>query len=631
MLRLQFIPTFDAPFAPSPSSADAFTVLSAVISEQRVERTIQPIFRVVIKNPGVAGWMPAANRYAILWEQRKANPVKEIEGDPAPVLLARGRMVPMPTGTSDKEMELTFRCLPPNSDGILTAAADALRAGEDIDYDPDAPIEERILSEYYDPLFYGADASDDPESALMARPEVWRWDRTTLALGRTHLIESDILHDIGYGGLQSSPPSLSVGNPPKPISKLRLVASWTQTAKGRQTVSEPDAVSTYTWDDFISSFPQPGTAIGSETGWTLAEAKIENIVDNIPDWLTISGAKFGAASGGQVQLLSKNVVFRLTAAYDYTQQREEILDISLPNGLQEFPEDDDEKETPETITLGALNIDGSTPEWLYEDPDTFEIMHYVVGDEVLAAGKAWTCVFEHDATDEFRIRDYDDGPVLWERREKRAPMRDARSSRFLDSNRGIRAVRHGILRLNRVVLERSQCAEVTFEVPWMVGRSITCNDSARIAHRRLPGGEMTGKVISVDLIIAKRGRRSAKVTLAAVPGNGLIAPVPGPTDQQTGDIVYSTSYRGVREPVNAFALASQPPRVYSIENDWSVQHAAAVASGDPVGTIGTLPTRIRLAFTPLREEDLLTRRMSVTCVAPALPKQINLRPDMGGP
>ena len=396
--------------------------------------------------------------------------------------------------------------------------------------------------------------------------------------------------------------------------------------KGRQAVSEPDAVSTYTWDDFISSFPQPGTSIGSGTGWTLAEAKIEGVVDNIPDWLTISGAKFGSASGGQVQLLSKTVQFRLTAAYDYTQQREEILDISLPNGLQEFPEEDDEKETPETITLGALNVDSSTPEWLYEDPDTFEIMHYVVGDEVLAAGKAWTCVFEHDATDEFRIRDYDDDPVLWERREKRAPMRDARSSRFLDSNRGIRAVRHGILRLHRVVLERSQCAEVTFDVPWQVGRSITCNDSARIAHRRLPGGEMTGKVISVDLIIAKRGRRSAKITLAAVPGNGSIAPEPGPEQQQTGDIVYSTSYRGVREPVNAFALASQPPRVYFYENDWSVQHAAAVASGDPVGTIGTRPTRLRLAFTPLREEDLLTRRMSVTCLPPSLPKQINLRP-----
>ncbi|GMB82780.1 hypothetical protein NN6n1_35630 [Shinella zoogloeoides] len=630
MLRLQFIPAYDTPFAPSAAAGDAFPVLSAVISEQRVERTIAPIFRVVIKNPGVAGWMPAALRYAILWEQRKADPIKGTEGDPAPVLLARGRLVPMPTGMSDKEMELTFRCLPPNSDDVLTAAADALRVGEDFDYDPDAPVEERILAEYYDPLFYGAEASDDPESALTARPEVWRWDRTTLALGRTHLIESDVVHDIGYGGLQSSPPSLSVGNPPKPISKLRLIASWTQTAKGRQTVSEPDAVSTYTWEDFISSFPQPGTAIGSGTGWSLAEAKIEAVADDLPNWLTISGSKFGNASGGEVQLQSKTIHYRLTAAYDYSQQRQEILDISMPNGLQEFPEDDDEKEPPRIINLGALNIDSSTKEWVYEDPDTLEVMHYAVGDEVLANGKAWKSLVDHDATEEFMLREYDDGPLLWEKREKRSPMRDSRGSRFLDINRGIRSVRHGILVLNREVLERSQCAEVTFEVPWLVGRSITCNDSARIAHRRLPGGEMTGKVIAVDLIIAKRGRRSAKITLAAVPGSGSIAPSPGPDQQQTGGIVYSTSYRQPRVPVNAFALASMPPRHYFVENTAADQRLAAGSSGDPVGTIGTMPTRLKIAMPALREEDLLTRRMSVTCLPPSLPKQINLRPDLGG-
>ena len=157
---------------------------------------------------------------------------------------------------------------------------------------------------------------------------------------------------------------MSVGNPPKPVSRLRLVASCTQTARGRQTVSEPDAVSTYTWEDFTSSFPQPGTAIGSGTGWSLAEAEIETVADNLPSWLTISGAKFGSASGGQVQLLSKTIHFRLTAAYDYSQQRQEILDISLPNGLQEFPEDDDEKEPPRIINLGALNIDSSTKEWV---------------------------------------------------------------------------------------------------------------------------------------------------------------------------------------------------------------------------------------------------------------------------
>lgn len=623
MLRLQFIESHDAPFAPSMVDGDAFAVLSAVISEQRNDRKVEPSFRVVVANPGAVGWMPAALRYADLWEQRAE--------DPAPVLIARGRLVPLPTNMADATIELTFRCLPPDSDDILTAAADALRIGEDIDYDPDADPEDRLDAEYYDPLFFGADASDDPENVFSARPEIWRWDRASLQLGRTHLVDSDVLHDIGYQGVGAAP-SLSVTNPPKPISKIRIIANWTQAAKGRQTVSEPDSVSTYTWDDFISSFPQPGASIGSNTGWTLAEAKVEAVSNNIPNLLSISGAKFGNASGGQVQLLSKTVQFRLTAAYDYTQQREEILDLVMPSGLQDLPDEDDQSELIESpITLGPLNIDSSTAEWAYEDPDTLEVIQYVVGDEVLAAGRAWTCATDHEATETFRFRDYDGGPVLWVQRDKRAPMGDSRHSRFLDLPRGVRAVRHAVLRLDRAVLERRQCAETTFEVPWMLGRGITTADSCRIAHHKLPGGEVTGKVTGIDLVIESGGKRLANITLASIPGSGAINPIPGPDQFQTGDIVYSTSYRDPSVPVDAFSLATRPPRIYAIENDWGTQHAAAVASGDPVGTIGTLPTRLRIAFTPLREEDLLTRRMSVTCVAPALPKQINLRPDLGEP
>jgi len=132
----------------------------------------------------------------------------------------------------------------------------------------------------------------------------------------------------------------------------------------------------------------------------------------------------------------------------------------------------------------------------------------------------------------------------------------------------------------------------------------------------------------VELLIEEGGRRAARITLASVPGTGAVSPTPGPDQKQVGDVVYSTSYLAPQVPVDAFALATQPPRIYAVENPWSVQHAAALGSSDPVGTIGTLPTRLRIAFTPLREEDLLTRRVSVSCLPPALPKQLNLRPDL---
>jgi hypothetical protein len=620
MLRLQFIENYDSEFEPTGADGDAFTVLSAVISEQRVGRRIEPIFRVVIANPGVVGWMPSALRYAVLWEQR--------DTDPEPVLLARGRLVPLPTGMSGEKIELTFRCLPPNSDDVLTTAADALRVGEDVEYDPDDDPEDRLEAEYYDPLFVGNGASDDPENVLTARPEVWRWDRTTLALGRTHLVNSSVTHNVGYQGI-NEPPSLSVTHPPAPLSKLRVVANWTQTAKGKQAISTPSSVTTYTWEDFLSSFPQEGTAIGSNTGWTLAKSEVLEVTEDIPTWLFVSGAKFGGGSGGRVQLQPKTIIFRLVAGYDYTQQRQEVLDIVMPSGLQDLPDEDDQTEVIETCTLGPLNIDSSTPEWEYENPDNLEVVHYEVGDEVIANGKAWTCIVEHDATESFSVRD-DFGDPVWEQRDKRAPLRDARNPRFLDLNRGMRAVRHAILRLHRAVLERSQCAETTFEVPWLVGRHITTEHSCRISHTRLPSGELTGKVTGIELTIEAGGKRSCRVTLASIPGTGAATPGIDEGQQQAGDVVYSTSYRAAKVPVNAFALSSQSPRVFAFENAASDQHMEANRSTDPVGVIGAMPTRLKIAFKALREEDLLTRRMSVMCLPPALPKQLNLRPDLGG-
>jgi hypothetical protein len=85
----------------------------------------------------------------------------------------------------------------------------------------------------------------------------------------------------------------------------------------------------------------------------------------------------------------------------------------------------------------------------------------------------------------------------------------------------------------------------------------------------------------------------------------------------------------VNEPVNAFALAAQVPRIYEFENIWSDQLWVAQRSDDPIAAIGEIPTRLKIAFKALREEDLLRRRMKIICEPISMPKQLNLRPDLG--
>jgi hypothetical protein len=57
---------------------------------------------------------------------------------------------------------------------------------------------------------------------------------------------------------------------------------------------------------------------------------------------------------------------------------------------------------------------------------------------------------------------------------------DAISPRFFDSPRGKRAIRHGLRRLHRIVQRRARAAEVSFEVEWKVGRTITCADECLV-------------------------------------------------------------------------------------------------------------------------------------------------------
>jgi hypothetical protein len=612
--------TYDAALPAQPWS-NTWEVLSATISEAEDSDIIVPVFKATIRNPGISGIVTGSGRYYALVDDGEE--------------LCRGKMLSIPSSLGGARVEMEFHCKPPASDDVIQAAADALRTGE-VDYDPDAPAVERDAAEAYDPLFQSRDPSDDPASALVGRPEVWRWDRKTLAITRTHLTDGAALHDIGRNGLSgkgsSDGPSIKIGQPPKKTAQLRLTASWTQEAKGRQSVSISDTVTTFSWQDFQQAFPHPGDSIGSNSGWTFYSASIDGIDDAALSTFLLNGDRFGWAANGHVKCRPKAVSFSLCSAFDYRQQRQEHVLLSLRAGVQDVLYDEQSKSPVENIDLAQLTIDNVTPEWLYEDPDTFERMHYDVGDEVLASDRAWTCLIAHDATDDFLVRDPVSGDALWERRDKRAPLKDSKSPRFLDTDRGVRAIRHGLRRLHRIVLKQSRCAEVSFDVEWSLGKNITCADSCRVEHPLIPGGEATGKVTSVTAQIAEGGSRSVSVTISCADGDGSAAPVVGSGQEETAGIVYVRTTPGVKEPVNAYGLAAKSPRVYSIVNDWTVQEAAgnsaALAGEDPVVALGQYPTQLRLAFDPIAEQDVIVRRLSVTTLPVFIPRGINLTPEV---
>lgn len=621
MLYLAWISAHDVAFDPAVHSTEDEFCLSGFVDESRQGDVVVPFFHVTVENTGAGSFLSQPERYAILSEKRSTDPVA--------VELARGRVLGLPADMGGATVELEFECTPPDADEVLKAAADAIRVGE-VDYDPDAPAAEREDAECYDPLFYSPESSDDPAGVLAARPEVWKWNRTTLALERVHLSGGAVTHDIGGDGFEGSL-RVSTLDPPRAVTKLRLVAAWTQEAKGEQDQvvgAGPQSVDTYSFDDFVSAFPQPGTPVGVDTGWHLAEARIESVTPRtIFEAFDVSPADYanGDASVTACQLLLgyATVAYHLRLGYDYQQQREEIADLSLPAATQPVL-GDDRKETVEVIQLGSLNLDLVTPDWTYEDPDTLERMHYMPGDVVQANSKVWECVLEHDATTSFRAVTYTGATatVLWDRIPKRSAMPDPRAPSFLTTNRGKRAIRHGLRRLARLVLQRAHCLQIDFECEWLTARDMRVGHMARVENRRLPGGEATGWVSSVRLL-ADGAARKAAVTILVPVGDGSTAPVPEPGQEQTADIVYSVSATSAKTPVNAYTLQSRAPRVYEVVNDAVAQRTAALF-GDPVDVIQGMPTHIRLAVDPLREEDLLRRRISVVCEPLTIPQGVVL-------
>ncbi|MCH4539480.1 carbohydrate-binding protein [Ochrobactrum sp. A-1] len=601
MLFLSWLPSYDTPFDPVAHAREDEFCIRGSIYEQEEGDIINSGFEVEIPNPGLGLLgIGRSERYAVLSEK--------LASDNMPVELARGRVIAVPSELGQQTLTLRFQCVPPDEDVVLKAAANALRTGELSGYDPYGSIAERIPFESYDALFHSRDASDDPMSALAGRLEFWRWDRKTLAIERVSMINGSTWFAVDQDGFEKSL-TVNLRNPPRAKTRLRVVASWTQEAKGVQSlpaVWEP--VETYSWQDLIQSLPQPGTPVGESTGWHVAESTIQYLVPNsILDTFDVGLEKYALNDekviGCQVLMQSATVGVQIRLGYDFQQQREEHLTISMPVAQQEIL-GDDKAEVADVIHLAPLNLDPSTPLWTSENPDTLEPKQYAVGDEVIYNSHKWRCITAHTASSLFAFSNF-------VQVAKSAPI-TATAARYFDSTRGTRSVRYAARMLQRRVVARARCLEISFQCEWAMAREMTTRDSCRVENRKI--GSVLAKISSIKLV-ADGAKRYAEITLLACLGDGSPPPFPTRDEEQTGDngeIVYSISKPAPSQPTNADGLRS---RVHFVDviNDYADQKSAALYEADPVAIIEGMPTRIELDVDPIREEDLLTRNLTVTC------------------
>ncbi|SPL65061.1 carbohydrate-binding protein [Ochrobactrum soli] len=606
MLYLSWLPSYNTPFDPVAHAKEDEFCIRGSIFEQEEGDIINSGFEVEIPNPGIGLiGLGRSERYAVLSEK--------LASDNIPVELARGRVIAVPSELGQQTLTLRFQCVPPDEDVVLKAAANALRTGEIDGYDPYGHPDDREKFETYDALFHSRDASDDPMSALAGRLEFWRWDRKTLQIGRVNMVTGGSTHVIDSDGFETTL-QVTLRNPPRAKTRLRVVASWTQEAKGVQSLPAVNLpVDTYSWQDLMQNLPQPGTAVGENTGWHVAESEItyfnqHSILDSFDAGLEKYALNDEKVIGCQILMQAATVGVQIRLGYDFQQQREELLTISMPVAQQEIL-GDDKNETADIINLAPLNLDPSTPLWTAEDPTTLEPMQYNVGDEVIYNGHKWRCITAHTASSLFSYSSF----VQVEKRAAINPI----SARFFDSTRGTRAVRYAIRMLQRRVYVRARCLEISFQCEWSAARSMKCGDFCRIYNRKI--GSVQAKISSLKLVAAG-AKRYAEITLLAYLGDGSLAPTPELGEEQTGLITYRFSSTPASQPTNASALRAQVHFV-DVVNDYAFQKSSALYEQDPVAIIEGLPTRIELDVDPIREEDLLTRNLTVTCKPIWLPRE----------
>ena len=502
MLYFAWIPSWTTPFDPVAHARQDLDVLSLEITE---EEGAAPGFTIEVANPGIGGIIGVGSRYAVISEQAA--------GDAVPVLLARGKVAAAPSELTGPVITLEFTGVQPDAINSLRAYADTLRTND----------------AFYDDLFVSQTETFQPETALNGRPVSFYWDRKTLVISTSSIVTGSRTVDLGGQALEGL--QIRLTEPPVRHAKMRVSVSWDQRAAGTTDIKGQIAralgngitFGTYTWQDVTGWWPTVGSSIGDSNGWTITKSKLTQVGQYISP--EIDGGSYHAADDGATnptRIKLRALTFRvdaLSASYQYSQPRQESIELLAEIGIQDVL-GDDRIETLSDIDLQDPTIDPTLNNWRQRTA-------YAVGNIVSYNGRAWRCEIAHTSETFFAIYALIEVPgggsslqAQWKQINSNSALGDPRRAAYFATDRGRRSVEHAIEILRCFLLKRARCLELTFDVPWAAGRDLTVDDSVRVEWSQIPGGEATGKVTRISLRADGRGNRLASITAGISVGTG---------------------------------------------------------------------------------------------------------------
>ena len=183
----------------------------------------------------------------------------------------------------------------------------------------------------------------------------------------------------------------------------------------------------------------------------------------------------------------------------------------------------------EKIELSCSNLQGR-----YQPVEWQAGVAKAQGQEVSADGLAWRCIEPHvggasiyhdlDKWDPMIVNGIDPlggsyAPVFFGAGANISAATPNGNLQVIarDPVPGHSAILYALNQAKAKILSTMRSVTATFEVPWHYVRHLTGSERVRIADANIPGGEMIGKLVSLECSLVDQ---QARLTIAAAPGKG---------------------------------------------------------------------------------------------------------------
>ncbi|MBB4520472.1 UNVERIFIED_ORG: phage tail protein X [Rhizobium sophorae] len=387
---------------------------------------------VDIRNPEIGLLNPSRKQWAWL----SVDFGDTVGGQP----LFFGRLVGMPEDIIGKAVRLTLSARPSDFAGRKAAAAALLR-----------------VAPYWDPVWVTPELAADPDAVLESRSALWHIDRVTHAVSASDILEAeDGLIDLGDDVFRDSI-DLSFGSPPATKITCEATIGWDQAVTGSYDLkpallaafstagtSTGGVISSFTGQGLMEDWPSPGANIGG--GWSFGLSSITRLDGSVlpDDFETQIFSGTADFWGQRADWPCWKMIPTMTARYDVSRTRREVVRFTLISDAQAFIIDPDDSEAL-TVTLSSD----------------------LVGEPI------------------------DPGDVL--------PIGSRRRRAYFPTARGRQSLDYLVAVCRARLRARARSVEIKGETRLSNGAGFSCRKAIRVEDQRLPGGAATGKIISYSL------------------------------------------------------------------------------------------------------------------------------------